>query len=107
VDDAATDSKLRVAVLPLANISNDPKDDYFADGMTEELISSLSKISGLNVIARTSVMKYKTGDKDISQIGKELMVGSILEGSVRKVENRARINVQLINCFKPAADLVD
>jgi TolB-like protein/class 3 adenylate cyclase/Flp pilus assembly protein TadD len=96
-DEAGGDSKLRVAVLPLANISNDPKDDYFADGMTEELISSLSKISGLNVIARTSVMKYKTGDKDISQIGKELMVGSILEGSVRKVENRARINVQLIN----------
>lgn len=91
------ESKQRVAVLPLANISNDPKDDYFADGMTEELISSLSKISGLNVIARTSVMKYKTGDKDISQIGKELMVGSILEGSVRKVNDRARINVQLIN----------
>jgi TolB-like protein/Tfp pilus assembly protein PilF len=88
---------LRVAVLPLANISNNPQDEYFADGMTEELISSLSKISGLNVIARTSVMKYKTTDKDISQIGKELMVGSILEGSVRKMENRARITVQLIN----------
>ena len=90
-------SKLRLAVLPLANISNDAKDEYFADGMTEELISGLSKISGLNVIARTSVMKYKVTDKDISQIGQELMVGTILEGSVRKMENKARITVQLIN----------
>ena len=90
-------SKLRLAVLPLSNISNDVKDEYFADGMTEELISSLSKIGGLNVIARTSIMKYKTTDKDISRIGKELMVGSILEGSVRKFENKARVTVQLID----------
>lgn len=90
-------SKLRVAVLPLSNISNDAKDEYFADGMTEELISSLSKIGGLNVIARTSIMKYKSTDKDISKIGQELMVGSILEGSVRKFENKARITVQLID----------
>ena len=90
-------SKLRIAVLPLTNISSNSGDEYFADGLTEELISSLSKINGLNVIARTSVMKYKTTDKDISQIGKELMVGSILEGSVRKMENKARITVQLIN----------
>lgn len=90
-------SKLRLAVLPLSNISNDAKDEYFADGMTEELISSLSKIGGLNVIARTSIMKYKETDKDISKIGKELMVGSILEGSVRKFENKARITVQLID----------
>ncbi|MGZ8557855.1 MAG: adenylate/guanylate cyclase domain-containing protein [Chitinophagaceae bacterium] len=90
-------SKLRLAVLPLSNISNDAKDEYFADGMTEELISSLSKIGGLNVIARTSIMKYKTSDKDISKIGQELMVGSILEGSVRKFENKARVTVQLID----------
>lgn len=90
-------SKLRLAVLPLSNISNDAKDEYFADGMTEELISSLSKIGGLNVIARTSIMKYKETDKDISKIGKELMVGSILEGSVRKFENKARVTVQLID----------
>jgi len=90
-------SKLRLAVLPLSNISNDEKDEYFADGMTEELISSLSKIGGLNVIARTSIMKYKTTDKDISKIGQELMVGSILEGSVRKFENKARVTVQLID----------
>ncbi len=90
-------SKLRLAVLPLSNISNDSKDEYFADGMTEELISGLSKIAGLNVIARTSIMKYKDTDKDISKIGQELMVGSILEGSVRKFENKARVTVQLID----------
>ncbi len=90
-------SRLRLAVLPLSNISNDPKDEYFADGMTEEIISNLSKIGGLNVIARTSIMKYKAIDKNISQIGNELMVGTILEGSVRKSENKARITVQLIN----------
>ncbi len=93
----ASHSKLRLAVLPLSNISNDTKDEYFADGLTEELISSLSKIGGLNVIARTSIMKYKTSDKDISKIGEELMVGSILEGSVRKFENKARVTVQLID----------
>jgi adenylate cyclase len=90
-------SKLRLAVLPFSNISNDDKDEYFADGLTEELISSLSKIAGLNVIARTSIMKYKATDKDISRIGKELVVGSILEGSVRKFENKARVTVQLID----------
>ncbi|MDQ3681531.1 MAG: tetratricopeptide repeat protein [Bacteroidota bacterium] len=90
-------SKSRLAVLPLTNISNDAKDEYFADGMTEEIISNLSKIGGLNVIARTSIMKYKSMDKDISQIGKELMVGTILEGSVRKIENKARITLQLID----------
>ncbi len=89
-------SKLTLAVLPLSNISN-AQDEYFADGMTEELISSLSKITGLNVIARTSIMKYKVTNKDISQIGHELMVGTILEGSVRKIENKARIAVQLID----------
>ncbi|MEO6731596.1 MAG: adenylate/guanylate cyclase domain-containing protein [Ferruginibacter sp.] len=90
-------SKTRLAVLPLANISNNTQDEYFADGMTEELISGLSKISGLDVIARTSIMKYKITDKNISQISRELMVGTILEGSVRKVENKARITVQLID----------
>jgi TolB-like protein/Flp pilus assembly protein TadD len=90
-------SGFRLAVLPLKNISTSPDDEYFTDGMTEELISTLSKISGLNVIARTSVMKYKVTNKDISQIGNELMVGTILEGSVRKFENKARITVTLID----------
>nr|WP_262890519.1 adenylate/guanylate cyclase domain-containing protein [Rhodocytophaga rosea] len=90
-------SRFRLAVLPLSNISSDTQDEYFADGMTEELISNLSKIGGLNVIARTSIMKYKNMNKDIAEIGDELMVGSILEGSVRKFENKARITVQLID----------
>ncbi len=90
-------TNMRLAVLPLSNISNDSTDEYFADGMTEELISSLSKIGGLNVIARTSVMKYKSTDKSISQIGNELMVGSILEGSVRRNQNKARITVKLVD----------
>jgi adenylate cyclase len=89
--------RVRLAVLPLSNISKNPQDEFFADGMTEELISSLSKISGLNVIARTSIMKYKDTDKDIRQISNELMVGTVLEGSVRKVDNKARITVQLID----------
>src|SRR5205085_11474301 len=70
---ASPGNKLRLAVLPLKNISNNPQDEYFADGMTEELISGISKIGGLNVIARTSIMKYKQTDKDISTIGRELM----------------------------------
>ena len=89
--------KLRLAVLPLDNFSADSNDEYFADGMTEELISSLSKISDLRVIARSSIMKYKGLQKSISEIGEELMVGTILEGSVRKVGNKARITVQLID----------
>lgn len=89
--------KFRLAVLPLKNISNDPQDEYFADGMTEELISSIAKIGGLSVIARTSTMKYKETTKDIAQIGKELMVGIVLEGSVRRSHNKARITVQLID----------
>ena len=87
----------RLAVLPLANISPDPKDEYFANGLTEELISVLSKIPGLRVIARTSVTPYKSTSKSAAQIGTELGVGSILEGSVRKAGDRLRISLQLID----------
>jgi len=87
----------RIAVLPLTNISPDPSDAYFADGMTEELISTMSRISGLKVIARTSVAGYKSNPKKISEVGKELEVGTVLEGSVRKVGDRLRISVQLID----------
>ena len=90
-------SEFRLAVLPFKNISTNPDDEYFADGMTEELISTLAKIGGLNVIARTSIMKYKITTKDIFQIGNELMVGTILEGSVRKTADQARITVTLVN----------
>ncbi len=85
----------RIAVLPLANMSQDARDEIFSDGMTEELISALSKIAGLRVIARTSVMRYKDSKKPIGEISKELNVSAILEGSVRRAGNKIRITVQL------------
>ena len=81
----------------MANISPDNRDEYFADGMTEELISTLSRIAGLRVIARTSVIRYKATTKPIIEIGKELGVNTILEGSVRKSGNKIRITAQLID----------
>jgi TolB-like protein/Tfp pilus assembly protein PilF len=89
--------KTRIAVLPFSNISPDPADEYFADGMTEELIATMSRLGGLKVIARTSVMGYKGGHKKISEVAKELEVGSVLEGSVRKAGDRVRITIQLID----------
>jgi len=86
----------RIAVLPLANISSDPQNEYFAEGMTEELIATLSKISHFRVIARTSVMRYKGGNQSIAEIGRELQVETILTGSVRKAGNALRIAVQLV-----------
>jgi adenylate cyclase len=87
----------RLAVLPLANISPDPENEYFADGLTEELITVLSQIKGLRVISRTSVTQYKGTTKPVEQIGSELGVGTVLEGSVRKAGNQLRITVQLID----------
>jgi adenylate cyclase len=87
----------RLAVLPFANISPDPHDEYFADGLTEELITVLSQLSELRVIARTSVSQYKSTSKSIAQIGAELGVSSVLEGSVRKAGSQLRITVQLID----------
>jgi class 3 adenylate cyclase/TolB-like protein/Flp pilus assembly protein TadD len=92
----------RVAVLPFANISADTADEYFSDGLTEELISRLSKIGRLSVIARTSVMKYKGTNQDIAEIGRALQVGTILEGSVRKAGNQVRIAAQLIDVASQA-----
>ncbi len=89
--------KKRIAVLPFLNISPDPKDEYFADGLTEELIARLSMISGLKVIARTSTMRYRGTAKSASEIGKELESGSVLEGSVRKATDRLRVTAQLID----------
>ena len=87
----------QLAVLPLTNISPDPSDSYFADGLTEELISVLSQVQGLSVTARTSVVPYKTAPKPLPQIGAELGVDTILEGSVRKSGNRIRIALQLVD----------
>ncbi|MFC2105906.1 tetratricopeptide repeat protein [Candidatus Bipolaricaulota bacterium] len=87
----------RIAVIPFVSVSSDPSNEFLADGMTEELIYTLSKVSELEVIAQTTVLKYKGVRKSVAEIGRELHVGSLLEGSVQKVQNRARILVQLIN----------
>lgn len=90
-------AKNGLAVLPFSSISPDAKDDYFAEGLTEELITVLSQLGDLRVIARTSVTPYKSTSKGVSQIGSELRVYPILEGSVRKVGNRLRVTAQLID----------
>jgi TolB-like protein len=86
-----------IAVLPFANMSADPDQEYFCDGMAEELISALARIKGLSVAARTSAFLFKGQNVDVRQIGERLMVGTVLEGSVRKMGNRLRIAAQLIN----------
>ncbi|MGA8539851.1 MAG: protein kinase [Terriglobales bacterium] len=85
-----------LAVLPLVNLSRDPEQEYFADGMTEELITDLSKIESLKVISRTSVMQYKNAKKPLPEIGRELGVEGVIEGSVQRVGDRVRISAQLI-----------
>lgn len=86
----------RVAILPFNNLSSDPNDRYFADGITEELISTVSRIGSLSVISRASAMRYRDTSLPTGQVGRELGVGAILEGSVRKAGNRVRIAAQLI-----------
>lgn len=101
---AAPDSldRKRVAVLPFTNMSSNPEEEYFADGVTEEIITSLSWVKQLMVIARTSVMGYKGTNKKVKEIAVELGVGSVLEGSVRKAGNRVRITAQLVNTSNEA-----
>ena len=86
-----------IAVLPFVNISNDPDNEYFCDGLAEELLNALSKIEALHVAARTSSFSFKGKETDIREIGQKLNVGAVLEGSVRKSGNRLRITAQLIN----------
>jgi TolB-like protein/DNA-binding winged helix-turn-helix (wHTH) protein len=85
-----------LAVLPLENLSHEPEQDYFADGMTDELITDLAKISALRVISRTSVMQYKGTRKPVPQIARELNVDAVLEGTVMRDRGRVRITAQLI-----------
>jgi serine/threonine-protein kinase len=85
-----------LAVLPLQNLSGDPEQEYFADGMTEALITDLAKIEALRVISRTSIMQYKGAKKPLPQIAKELGVEGIVEGSVQRAGDRVRITAQLI-----------
>ena len=86
-----------VAVLPFLNMSSDPENDYFSDGLTEELIHALAAIPALHVAARTSTFQFKGKARDVAEIGRVLGVGKIVEGSVRKSGERLRITVQLID----------
>jgi TolB-like protein/DNA-binding winged helix-turn-helix (wHTH) protein/Tfp pilus assembly protein PilF len=93
---AAAEPIQSLAVLPLQNLSGDSAQDYFADGMTEALITDLAKIPGLKVISRTSIMQYKDSHKKLPQIAKELGVDAIIEGAVLRSGNRVRITAQLV-----------
>ena len=89
--------KPSIAVLPFSNLSGDPEQDYFADGMVEDIITGLSRIKWIFVIARNSSFAYKDRTVDVKQVGRELGVRYVLEGSVRKSSNRVRIAAQLID----------
>ena len=97
---AATRDKPSIAVLPFNNMSGDPEQEYFSDGITEDIITDLSKVSGLSVIARHSSFSYKGKPLKVQQIGRELGVDFMLEGSVRKAGARVRVTGQLVNCKK-------
>src|SRR5689334_13036950 len=84
------------AVLPLENLSKDPDQEYFADGMTDELITDLAKIHSLRVISRNSIMSYKGKHLPVTQIGRELNVDAVIEGTVMRSGNLVRITAQLI-----------
>jgi TolB-like protein/class 3 adenylate cyclase len=116
--DKAGPSRLSMVVLPFANLGGDPEQDYFVDGVTESLTTDLSRISGSFVIARNTAFTYKGKHVDVKQIGRELNVRYVLEGSVQRGGNRMRVNVQLADVEtgahlwaerfdKPLADLFD
>jgi TolB-like protein/Tfp pilus assembly protein PilF len=86
-----------IAVLPFVNMSGDPKEDYFSDGISEELLNALSRLNDLQVVARTSSFSFKGKDVDVATIARKLNVGAVLEGSVRRAGNTVRITAQLIN----------
>jgi TolB-like protein len=89
--------KPSIAVLPFVNVSNDPEQESFADGLTEDLITDLSRISGLFVIARNSAFAYKGKAMDVREIAEDLGVRYLLEGSARRAAGRVRINAQLVD----------
>ena len=94
---AASGATPSIAVLPFANMSSDPEQEYFCDGLAEELIDALARLEGLKVVARTSTFQFKGQAQDIRRIGEQLGVETVLEGSVRKAGHRLRITAQLIN----------
>ncbi len=93
----ASDGKISIVVLPFTNLSDEPEQEYFSDGITEELIGTLAKVSGLKVTSKTSAFSYKGKDVNLRTVGEKLKVDNVLEGSVRKSGNKLRITAQLIN----------
>jgi serine/threonine protein kinase len=94
--EAQTETRPSIGILPFANMSADPENEYFSDGLTEEIINALTKNRGLRIAARTSAFSFKGKDVDIQEIGKKLHVDHVVEGSVRKAGDRLRITAQLI-----------
>src|SRR5262245_23057145 len=92
-----TVDKPSIAVLPFVNMSGDPEQEYFSDGLTEDIIATLSRISCLLVIARTSTFAYKGKPTDVKRVAKELGVRYVMEGSVRRAGDRFRVTAQLID----------
>lgn len=90
-------SEKPIAVLPFANLSTDPENEYFSDGITEEIINALSRLDDLNVASRTSAFSFKGTTDDLRTVGEKLKVGTVLEGSVRKAGSRVRISAQLVD----------
>ena len=88
---------ISIAVLPFVNMTGDPEQEYFSDGMTEDIIREVSRIPGVKVLARTSIMRFKNSQKEIAEIGRELGVTNLLEGSVRRSGNRVRISAALVD----------
>ncbi len=95
--DTKTGSEKTIAVLPFVNMSNDPENEYFSDGISEEILNALAKVDGIRVTSRTSSFAFKGRQEDVRQIGIKLGVSAVLEGSVRKFGKRVRITAQLIN----------
>ena len=97
VNGRKTNGKPSIAVLPFANLTADPDSEYFADGIAEDIINALTRIHSLDVVSRTSAFAFKGRNQDIRQIGKQLDVGNVLEGTVRRAGQRLRVNAQLID----------
>src|SRR5215471_12761450 len=94
---AAVAPRLSIVVLPFSNLSDDRGQQYFADGITEDLTTDLSRLTGMLVISRNTAITYRNKLVDTKQIGRELCVRYVLEGSVRRADNRVRVNAQLID----------
>src|SRR4029077_2515357 len=99
---AVTVSNKSIAVLPFDNLSGDPENAYFSEGVQDEILTRLAKIAELKVISRTSTQRFKSTPNDLRQIAQQLGVANILVGSVQKANNQVRVNVQLINALTDA-----